>query len=145
MENYQDRKKLAWEGMFYSVKRIDLLIITISGAGIYICLETIKYFSDKGICGNPIIKIAGGLFLVAIVINFIGQFLGRTTNEQDYLMCQSIIDAGEKPTADQKKEIDNYDKKAALYTRLANLTNYISTILMLLGLGLIMVYFLFIF
>jgi hypothetical protein len=40
MEDIKERKKLAYEGMIYGLQRLDLLIITISGAGIYACLET---------------------------------------------------------------------------------------------------------
>ena len=40
MERIKDRQKLSAQGMFYSIQRMDLLIVSISGAGIYVCLET---------------------------------------------------------------------------------------------------------
>lgn len=70
MEDIKERKKLSWDSMFYSIQRIDLLIVAFCGGGIYICLETIKYFVEKQLVVDPLIKVTGGIFLLGIILNF---------------------------------------------------------------------------
>lgn len=145
MEEIKDRKKLSWEGMFYSIQRIDLLIVSISGAGIYVCLETIKYLSDKCQDVSLLIRISGALFLFGIIVNFISQVCGYKTNQQDFLMCQAQIDAGEKISKKEQTQIDIYDNNSEKYSKYTDVFNYISIAFMFSGLILIMTYFLFIF
>ena len=145
IEQIKERQKLSWEGMFYSTRRIDLLIISICGAGIYICLETVKYISNKCQDVSVLIKISGGFFLFGIMVNFISQLYGQKTNEQDYLMCQAKIDAGKKISKKEEEEIDTYDEKSEGYSKWTERLNYLSIILMFLGLLTIMCYFFFIF
>lgn len=145
MSRIKDRQKLSWEGMFYSIQRIDLLIVLISGAGIYVCLETIKYLSDKNLEINYIVKISGALFLFSIMINFLSQIFGYKSNEKDFLMCQTEIDAGKNISEKEKKEIKKYDKSSERYSILTNRFNYTSIFFMFGGLIVIMYYFLFIF
>ncbi len=145
MNEIKDRQKLSWEGMFYSIQRIDLLIVSISGAGIYICLETIKYLSDKCQDVNLLIRISGVLFLFGIIINFLSQVFGYKTNQQDFLMCQAQIDAGEKVSKKEQTQIDKYDNNSEKFSKYTDVFNYISIGFMFLGLILIMIYFLFIF
>ena len=147
MSAFKERQKLSWEGMFYSLQRIDLLIVSICGAGIYVSLETIKYFSDKELEPHFLIKISGGLFLFGIIVNFLSQIFGYKANEQDYLMCLSEVEAEEKGKKSKKLqvEIDNFDRKSEKFSKLTNYHNYISMGFMFLGLILIMIFFLFIF
>ena len=145
MSEIKDRQKLSWEGMFYSIQRIDLLIVSISGAGIYVCLESIKYFSDKCQDINLLIRISGGLFLFAIITNFLSQIFGYITNKQDFLMCQTEIDAGKNISKSEQSQIDKYDKSSEKYSNLTDWFNYVSMGFMFLGLILIMTFFLFIF
>ncbi len=153
MSKAKDRQKLSWEGMFYSIQRIDLLIVSICGAGIYVCLETIKYLSEKGYDLNILIRISGGLFLFGIMTNFLSQILGYNSNKQDFLMCQTEIDIEEKITngeqseitAEDKEEIDEYDERSEMFSKLTDRFNYLSMGFMFFGLILLMWYFLFIF
>ena len=145
MSKVKDRQKLAWEGLFYSIQRIDLLIVSISGAGIYVCLESIKYLSDDEIPIHYLVKISGLLFLFAITVNFFSQVYGKKSNEQDYLMCDAKIDAGDEISKSEQAEIDAYDQKADQYTKITNCLNSVSMYLMFGGLLSIMIYFLFIF
>tara|TARA_R110000744_G_scaffold253634_2_gene369203 strand:+ start:4216 stop:4653 length:438 start_codon:yes stop_codon:yes gene_type:complete len=145
MSKIKDRQKLAWEGLFYSIQRIDLLIVSISGAGIYVCLESIKYLSDSEIQVHFSVKVSGLFFLLAITINFFSQIYGKKSNEQDYLMCDAKLDAGDNISKSKKAAIDEYDKKAECYTKITNKLNLASMYLMFGGLLSIMIYFLFIF
>ncbi|MFH4965744.1 hypothetical protein V8G69_12155 [Gaetbulibacter sp. M235] len=145
MSKAKDRQKLSWEGMFYSIQRIDLLIVSICGAGIYVCLETIKYLSDKSQDISLLVRISGGLFLFGIIINFISQLFGYKANKEDFLMCQAEIDAGDKINEKEKAEIKEFDRKAEKFSNLTDKFNYVSMGLMFVGLILIMYYFLFTF
>ncbi|UMB59129.1 hypothetical protein MHL31_08535 [Lutibacter sp. A80] len=145
MKKLKERQKLSWQGMFYSIQRIDLLIVTISGAGIYLCLETMKFLSENNQCISSLIRISGAMFLFGIIINFLSQLFGFKSNEQDFLMCQAKIDSGSKISNEEQDEIDTYDRKSDVYSKWTNRFNYLSMGFMFVGLILIMTYFLFIF
>ncbi|GAA3643557.1 hypothetical protein [Flavivirga jejuensis] len=145
MEDLKERRRLSYEGLFYSIQRIDLLTISISGAGTYVCLETFKYLKENPVNYPVFIKIAGASFILAIIFNFISQIFGRKSNEQDYLMCDTEIKAGKKITKKDKCKIEMYDKKAATYATYTDNFTLVSLILMFLGLLTLLVFFLFIF
>ncbi|MCF6331724.1 MAG: hypothetical protein L3J11_00455 [Draconibacterium sp.] len=145
MDSISERQNFAKENITYSNNRIDLLLISISGGGIYVCLETIKYLSDN--CRDPhwLIWVSGVAFLFTVIVNFIGQFVGKRVNELDYIMCQETIDAGDNPTAQQEADIKETDEKADKVEKWINPINYICTGLMITGLSSILFYFILIF
>lgn len=134
-----ERKNLSYQAMFYSIQRIDLLIIAISGGGIYVCLETIKFLSEKDLELNCLIKISGFFFLASIITNILAQVFGQLSNEQDYLMCESKLDE------DPPELINKYDSMSELYSKITKTLNHISIFILFTGLVLIMTYFSFIF
>lgn len=146
MEKIKERKNQSWQGMFYSIQRIDLLIVSFCGAGIYVCLETIKYFAAKGIPIGLLIKFSGGFFLLGIILNFISQHFGFKSNEQDYLMCETMIDASEKKTKkckrkELKSEISKFDIQSDKYSNNTKNLNLCSMIAMFIGLVLLAIFF----
>lgn len=145
MKNIEERRQFAKENLTYSERRMDLLLIAISGAGIYVCLETLKFITED--CREPhwLIWAASISFLLAVIINFYGQFKGRSSNYYDYLMCQAIIDGGENPTDKQKEKIEEHDKKADKYEKYVQPINIACTVLMTVGLLSLVGYFLFCF
>ena len=142
MSNTKERQKLSWQGMFYSIQRIDLLIVSICGAGIYVGLETIKYLSENKMDSSLWVKFSSALFLIGIITNFLSQIFGFKANEQDYLMCQEKIVCNDNPNESEKEAIDKFDKSADRFSKLTNKFNYISMGLMFIGLILMMYYFL---
>ncbi len=142
LEKIKNRQRLTWEGMFYSIQRIDLLIVSFSAGGIYLCLELLKYLKENSPDENLLfIKISGTLFLLSIVVNFVSQKFGYLSNKMDYLMCEVEIDCeGKKLNKKQELEKEDYDKKADLYSKCTDYLNYISIVAMLLGLILIAVF-----
>lgn len=148
MEKIIERKKQAWDNMFYSTQRLDLLIVSLSGAGIYVCLETIKYFATKTKpepCG-ALIKISGFIFILAIILNFLSQHYGFKGNEQDYLMCDAEMDLNTMDLDEQKKEtlsgeIEKHDKLAETYSKYTKYMNYFSMLTLFVGLILIVLFF----
>jgi hypothetical protein len=145
MERIKERQKLSAQGISYSIQRIDLLIISISGAGIYVCFETLKYLHDNNIDLHNLIKISGGVLLTGILVNFVSQFLGNKTNYYDYLYCEEIIESGDNPNKEQQNKIELLNNKSDRYNNwTVKLTNT-SAVVMLIGLILLSVYFFFIF
>lgn len=141
MDRIRDRQNRSWDGMFYSSQRLDLLIVSISGAGIYVCLETIKYLSDKCQDVNVLISISGGLFLFGIITNFISQLANHRANYEDYLMCEYQLDNDESNNI----KIELHKNNALKFSKRTGTFNYISASFMGVGLLLLMIYFIFIF
>lgn len=146
MEKIKERKNQSWQGMFYSIQRIDLLIVSFCGAGIYVCLETIKYFASKHLPIGLLIKLSGGFFLLGIILNFISQHYGFKSNEQDYLMCEAEMDALDKKIKkckrkEIKKEISKFDLLSEKYSNNTKALNLSSMIAMFIALILLAVFF----
>lgn len=148
-------KKQSWDGMFYSIQRIDLLIISICGAGIYICLETIKHVATtNNLCAETLyIKSSGASFLVSIIFNFVSQQCGYKANLQSYFMYDCEIEIAEKQalpaTDDLISELeklnncrDEYDKKATQFSNLTTRYNNVSMYLMFIGMLFTFIFFL---
>jgi hypothetical protein len=145
MGNLLERQKLAYQNMFYSIQRIDLLIISISGAGIYVCFETIKYLSSKELPTTVLVKVAGGLFLFGIIVNFISQLTSYKTNREDYLKLDVELQNEEEITDEVQLEIDNHDQSSDKFDRWTQRLNLLSMFLMFGGLIILATYFIFIF
>jgi hypothetical protein len=140
MSDFKKRQELSWEGMFYSIQRIDLLIVSICSAGIYVILETVKFLVERNLNVSWCLKAAGIAFIAGIIINFLSQLCGYKANEQDYLMCE--LECNDKEVERDQLQIDIYDKKAALFSNLTNKLNYISMGLLTGGLIFLLTYFL---
>lgn len=142
LEKIKNRQRLTWEGMFYSIQRIDLLIVSFSAGGIYLCLELLKYLKENNSEESLLlVKISGSLFLLAIIVNFLSQSFGYLSNKMDYLMCEVEIDCeGKKLTKKDKKDIKEYDKKSEKYSKWTECLNYSSITFMFCGLILITIF-----
>lgn len=137
---------MAADAIVYSSQRMDFLIITVSGAGIYVGLETIKYsFATHELPLIFLIKISGILFCFSIIINFISQITSRMGNHYDYLASSEKIEQSSPPTQEQIINIRHFESKANTYDNVTGKLNTASTILMLLGLSIIVCYFISIF
>lgn len=151
MTNSQEGKKQSWDGMFYSIQRIDLLIISICGAGIYVCLETIKYLiSTKTECKCLyLVKFSAFFFLMGIILNLISQQFGFKANQQSYLMYDCEIEIDEISAKINQEELmeklecdkDKYDKESERFSNLTTTLNYTSMVLMFLGLIFTFIFF----
>lgn len=142
LEKIKNRQRLSWEGMFYSIQRIDLLIVSFSAGGIYLCLELLKFINEEKLNQDLLlVKISGCLFLLSIIVNFISQKFGYLSNRMDYLMCEVEIDCeGKKLSKKEKKELQDYDVKSEKYSTWTNVLNYVSIGLMFSGLILVAIF-----
>lgn len=136
LDKYADNLR---ENKFYSMQRIDLLIISVSGAGIYICFELLRYLASNEIfkpylgCVNIPLKISGVLFTLAIVSNFISQWCAYKGSSYQLIATNKDIYARENNTDDTVR-ITQLEYIAGLYNKATSLSNLISNVLMIIGL-----------
>lgn len=140
MEQLKEKQKLSWEGMFYSAQRIDLLIVSISGASLYAILEATKYLAENDRDTDSLLKVAGTFFVLSILINLYSQVMGHKANEKDFLMQEMKIRDYEKPEED-KESIESYDKSAESYSRWTERMNHLSLCLLSAGLLCLLIFY----
>lgn len=122
----QERKNMAAQNLFYSVQRIDLLIISVSGAGIYVCLETLKFILENKEVFEPLnIKVAGGFFLGAIILNFISQLTGKAANSLDFLMSEAELEGKDVEAAKYDGKASSYDEATSWFTGFSMLAMFV--------------------
>lgn len=153
----KDKKKIkynAWndhlintrERTNYSIRRMDLLIISICGAGIYIIFETLREFKTGDIVleNSNILLFSGISFLISITANFISQRTGYYANayEEDYILIKLSKIEGDKINKSEQKR---FNKKVKFYNKTTNILNHVSIILMFIGLGLLAIFNFFLF
>jgi len=125
----------------YSVKRMDLLIITISGAGIYIIFETLREFKTGNISiDNPSFLLASGIFfLISIASNFISQITGFKANSFEECFTMNVLDEMEGDKID-KDEQDDLNCKIKTFNKATTILNNLSVGLMFVGLVLLSIF-----
>ena len=119
----------------YSVQRMELLIISISGGGLYLIFQIVKEIKISRITiENPrYLFIPGILFLVAIGSNFISQITGYKANslEEELIQNELSIMEGEEI----EKEVQNsLEKRIEKFNQITSFLNYLSIAFMFLGL-----------
>jgi hypothetical protein len=122
--NYSDSKTSA----FYSIQRIDLLIIAISGSGIFASWELFKYFNCE-VCCFLDLKLATLFFVATIFINLTSQFFAYYSN---YLEMQ--IEVLKAETEQQESKINRKQKTSDLLDKLTHIFNLTSLSTVFLGL-----------
>jgi hypothetical protein len=140
-DHYKARKQVCQSNLMYSIQRMDLLIISISGAGVYVILEVLKFGYDKNLNNPSVLKIAGVLFIISIIFNLSSQLTGRRANHHDVLFCDAHIDANEIPTDEQSEKISHHDSKSDTYTKWTHRLDKSSVIIMSTGLIFVIAYF----
>jgi hypothetical protein len=140
---YKERKKLCHQGWLYAIQRIDLLIISISGAGLYLVFETIKYIIDKDLCKccTPLLKYAGICFVAGIVVNIISQFTGMRANVYESEKCDIYINGEDPPTTEELRLIGIADHKGTIWTKWTGTLNITSMVFMSMGIILLIIFF----
>ncbi len=138
LEDLIKRHDIIWKNVEYCVKRIDVLTVSVCGAGIYTCFELLKFITlaDKlkfpyAIYASNEIKFAGIFFLFGIVLNFGGQVLAYHANftALKHTMCEIEV---------LRKKIKNTGsstKVSLLYNKLAQISTKLSLVSMSIALG----------
>jgi hypothetical protein len=130
----KEHRKNSFTQWAYSIQRIDLLIVSISGAGIYLSLETLKYSIEHHYCNNILLKICGAVFVSALIINFISQYTGERANDYEMKWCDEKLDNND--IAAKRNEVH-----AERYSKATGILNISSMIAMFLALILLIMYF----
>lgn len=107
-EYIKETYKRSWEDYRLTSQRFDYLLITVDGAGVYLCLELIKFFLEKGLCISTSLKLAGIFFAVSIIFNFLSQFCGFNVHHNVLKIEQTV--ALDKPGG-----IELFKKKIKIY------------------------------
>ncbi len=143
LEFSKEKQKSALDNLRYSYQRMDLLIITISSGGLYLCFELIKYLVVNKVQIDWSIKISVAFFVFSIILNFISQLTGIKTNKNDYLMEDLNIKNSFKLNENQIREQEKYDRNAEYASKLTEKLNIFSIVSFLLGIVFISIFFLF--
>ena len=139
----KERRKEIFAILNYSIGRIDLLIISISGACILLELETLKYLNTQKIPFHISLKISATCFILAIIINFISQFTGYKAASYEYISIH--IELKENITEEQQTQADDLCNKAEFLGKICDPLNYISSFFMILGLIILYAFYTFTF
>lgn len=142
IERTKSQQKLSWKSMFYNIETIDLLIISICGAGIFVCLETIKFSYENELPITFTLRGAGVVFLIGIIANFISHFCNYKKNKLNDSISETKTDAEKKTSEDKRAIAEIFSKESETYTKLTTGFNYASVVLMFTGLTLTMIFFL---
>ena len=150
-EKTQDFKLQRWaqyeerslKNKWYAIARFDLLIISISGGGLYIIFETFKYVNDHGgiDCRIWLMKFAAITFAIAIATNFLSQVFGYRANNFAAIHANKTIKmlTGEDISNEELDRLQNKEKSA---DRNVNTLNIISVVGMTLGFILLSIFYL---
>jgi len=140
VQRWITNKERSLSHKWYAIARIDLLIISISGGGLYILFELIKYY--KSINGQDItgLKISGVFFMAAILVNFLSQFFGYEANDCEAKFSNLKFLQAIKEKEVIQSEFDRIDRKGKTYNFLVDITNWLSVGSMVLGLILLSVH-----
>ncbi len=145
-EKLVDRKKITWDNYTYGIQRMDLLIISISSAGIYACLEFSKFLFEQNFCGFTIslFRFPAIVFILSIVSNLISQRTGYNSNRYDWMICNEKIEChGNIPSEIITQKIADLDCKAQRLSTITDRLNSISLYCLILGLGLLIGFYIY--
>ena len=142
MKSRTEYKKSSDEKAFYSMQRMDLLIISISTVGIIGVIQMMKYALEKStnLTTSAIASIV--LFVIAIVLNFVSQWTGYRANQNASDWAKEGLDVINKRDGASQENVERYEKKIDSFSKATDWINAASAIAMIAGI-ILAVYFLF--
>jgi hypothetical protein len=141
----KERYRLSHHGWFYAIQRIDLLIIAISGAGVYVGLEVLKFSIDHKLDLLWMIKSSGITLVLAISLNLISQMTGKKANRYDMIMCDYKLHLDNESSQSDICKVERYDDLSERYSGYTRTLNILSLIFMGIGLLTLIIFFAIIF
>ncbi|PHQ57701.1 MAG: hypothetical protein COC16_00145 [Lutibacter sp.] len=148
--------KNAMDDVKYSYRTFDSLVIVVSGGGIYVVLESIKYSMEKDITSNQSLLIYSGvIFLTVILLNLISQLVAIIGNEKGIEQSKKEKQSYKKYLASigretQDESLPKYSKddlikinKIIFLSKLLKGFNWIALGLLVFGIGLLICFFVF--
>jgi len=137
LDRMREHSKSCSRRIEYSIQRFDLLIISVSGACIYVALECLKFIHQKPMCADTTsLKWAAAMATVTILVNFASQWTGLYTNKREFQWTdhEMLYQLG----ADDHAEASaRYEKQAARLSTWTRALNIAASALMVLSVALI--------
>ena len=126
--NNKDLKQKAYDNLIYGYKRVDILLITIPIAGIYLLAENADLKTELS-------KVSFVLFGLTLITNLLSQFTSIYSNTYDY----RARDLNPNKDADQIERLDCCSKKLSDWTEHFTLISaiFLTIALILLFLGIL--------
>lgn len=145
LERWIKHEERSLSNKWYSIGRIDLLIITISSGALYVIFETLKFVTEnKPELDLDILKYSSSIFTISIVVNFISQILGFYANKYESIYANKIIKIETDKNIDKeeyKRELRCIDMDIRRLNSSLNIVNILSVIAMLIGIVLLGVFY----
>lgn len=122
------------ENKLYAVKRMDIVLITFSSAGIYFNFEFFKFIYPLGLYKENLIYlfIPGILFGLTIILNILSHWTGYFANKHEE-SCSNLEKEGLNKKTDYKKEIQRLECKIQNFNTGTSYLNGISSITLISG------------
>lgn len=134
----EDHSKITGEIISYSVRRLDVLIISVSGAGVYVCLEIMKFKKENNLDFNPyFLKFGGLVFALSIIINILGQWASYFSNVYSKSATDNKLKNKIYNEFGQDKGIQIQEKWAKIFLYLTKVSNVLSTTMLSVGIGML--------
>lgn len=126
----------------YSIRRIDLLIISLSGGGIYVVFEILRFFKLHPELQTSMfmLKVSGVVLFLAIMINFVSQMTGyRANNCEERFINERLKELRSDKKFDQDLK-NRMDRISQYCTRWTTRLNYASISTMVVGFILLLIF-----
>lgn len=137
----KEKFKKAFDIWVYSIHRADLLIISFSGAGIYLCLTAMQVYIEKQYCVPMQIKISGLLFIITIILNLISQITSERCTANDILFYEVKLQNKYINNSENKELELKYDQKSQKLSTITRWINSVSIFSLLAGIVVLTSYF----
>lgn len=143
LQNWHKHQEDALERQLYSIKRMDVMVVSLSGACIYIVFQTLRFLnSPDGV--NVVssiweLKVAAIAAVLAIIVNFASQIFGSRANKNEALYADGTIKQIEDDE-DDEDELKDFDNKASLYGKLTSQANFIAIVFMIIAIVFLVIY-----
>jgi hypothetical protein len=132
----------------YSIQKFDLLVVTLSGAGIYTIFEMLKFlkttdpFKGQNI-ETTVLEWSGGLFVASVIVNFLSHWSGFKANalEARCIMKEFKLESknlNKKDRQNLQSDIEKLDGNITAYNTITTIFNVIATVTVLLGIVLLL-------
>lgn len=142
LERWIKHEERSLSNKWYAIGRIDLLIISISGGGLFVLFETFKFVREQKLCMDVTLLKWGAIFFAsAIIVNFISQVFGFYANKYEATFANKNI---KKETGEQIDDLvfAKLDVKIDFLNQALNIANSVSVLSMFVGIVLIAIFYL---
>lgn len=126
-KNFEIFRESALNNMFYSMQRIDLIIVSLSSGSIIIILNLLKETHSLPICMKVLAFVCIVMYVFAIIINIISQFTAHKLHSKEAEWALQEMDI----MNNIRKENEASDSK--IWNSLTRIANNLSITFLILG------------